>query len=348
MRQLIQMFKFDLKSNVASAMGLYMLIVPLVMILVLKFFLPSMDSTSATIAIVTEGPHAVQQEIIDELETFAEVKAYPNIEEMEQKLRGTGTVEGLYWDPDKEQYVSVLERNIEKNKVFSNGARVIRQHYAKIDHPDRGKTNTFIYDVPEELSDRSKTSPVATMGGAIFFLMMCFISAFIIGLGMVNDKELGTNKALQISPLTKAEYFIGRCILPLLNMAFYAIVALLLLGLIHVNILQVYIVVIVSFSITLLLGLLIGALAHNDNEAIGIGKMMGMLLMLSVLGGTLLPDNWQWVVYWTPFYWVYDVLESIFTQTATWVDFAWKNALILLICGAYFMLLKKPITKGLS
>lgn len=329
-------------------MGLYMLIVPLVMILVLKFFLPSMDSTSATIAVVTEGPYAVRQEIINELETFAEVKTYPNIEEMEQKLRGTGTVEGLYWNPDKEQYVSVLERNIEKNKLFSNGARVIRHYYAEKDHPDRSKTNTFIYDIPEELSDRSKTSPVATMGGAIFFLMMCFISAFIIGLGMVNDKELGTNKALQISPLTKAEYFIGRCILPLLNMAFYAIVALLLLGLIHVNILQVYIVVIISFSITLLLGLLIGALAHNDNEAIGIGKMMGMLLMLSVLGGTLLPDNWQWVVYWTPFYWVYDVLESVFTQTATWADFAWKSGLIVLINAAYFMLLKKPIVKGLS
>jgi ABC-2 type transport system permease protein len=337
MKQLIQMFKFDLKSNLGSAMGLYMLIVPLVM-----------ESTSATLAVVTEGPHAVQQDIIDELATFAKVKTYPNIEEMNQKLRGTGTVEGLYWDPDKAQYVSVLERNIENNKVFSTGAQVIRQYYAQKDHPDRGKTNTFTYGVPDELSDRSKTSPVATMGGAIFFLMMCFISAFIIGLGMVNDKELGTNKALQISPLTKAEYFIGRCILPLLNMAFYAIIALLLLGLMHVNILQVYIVVLISFSITLILGLLIGALAHNDNEAIGIGKMMGMLLMLSVLGGTLLPDNWQWVVYWTPFYWVYDVLESIFTQTVTWADFAWKSALIVLINGAYFMLLRKPIMKGLS
>ena len=342
------MFKFDLKSNLGSGMGLYMLIVPFIMIIVLKFFLPSMESTSATLAVVTEGPHAVSQEIIDELETFAKVKTYPNIEEMKQKLRGTGTVEGLYWDPDNEQYVSVLERNIEKNKIFSTGAQVIRQYYVQKDHPDRNKTNMFTYGIPDELSDRSKTSPVATMGGAIFFLMMCFISAFIIGLGMVNDKELGTNKALQISPLTKAEYFIGRCILPLLNMAFYAIIALLLLGLMHVNILQVYIVVLISFSITLLLGLLIGALANNDNEAIGIGKMMGMLLMLSVLGGTLLPDNWQWVVYWTPFYWVFDVLESVFTQTATWVDFAWKSGLIVLISGAYFMLLRKPIIKGLS
>lgn len=342
------MFKFDLKSTFRSGMGAYMLIVPMIMIIVLKFFLPSMDSTAATMAVVTEGPNAVNQEIIDELETFAKVKTYANIEDMEQKLRGTGTVEGLYWDPENEQFVSVLERNIEKNKAFSNGARAVRQYYVNKNYPDRTKTNTFIYGVPEELSDRSNISPVATMGGAMFLLFMSFIGAFLIGLGVVNDKELGTDRALQVTPLTKAEYYAGKSILPLITIAFYTIISLLILGLMHVNILQVYIVVISSFSITLLFGLLIGALAHNDNEAIGIGKMLGMLLMLSVLGGTLLPDNWHWIVYWTPFYWVYDVLESIFTQTATWGAFAWKNALIISLCGLYFIVLKKSIVKGLS
>jgi ABC-2 type transport system permease protein len=348
MKQLLNMFKFDLKSTFKSGMGAYMMIVPMIMIIVLKFFLPSMDSTSANMAVVIEGPNAVKQEVIAELETFAKVKTYANIEDMEQKLRGTGTVEGLYWDPDEEQYVSVLERNIENNKAFSNGARMIRQHYVKEFYPERPKTNTFIYDVPEELSDRSETSPVATMGGSMFILFMSFIGAFLIGLGVVNDKELGTDRALQVTPLTKAEYYVGRSIFPLFTIAFYTIVSLLILGLMHVNILQVYLVVISSFSITLLFGLLIGALAHNDNEAIGVGKMLGMLLMLSILGGTLLPDNWHWVVYWTPFYWVYDVLESVFTQTATWGDFAWKNALIIGICAMYFIVLKKKIVKGLS
>ncbi|MBN2780397.1 MAG: ABC transporter permease [Candidatus Marinimicrobia bacterium] len=348
MKQLLQMFKFDLKSNLSGMMGIYMLIVPLIMIIVLRFFLPSMDSTAATLAVVTEGPYAVAPEVVAELETFAKVKRFDSIEDMEQKLRGTGTVEGLYRDPDTEQYVSVLERNIEKNTVFSSGARVIRQLYIRENYPDRPKTNAFTYGVPKELADRSATSPVATMGGAVFLLFMTFISAFIIGLGVVNDKELGTDMALRITPLTKMEYYVGKSILPLLVSAFYAIISLLILGLMHVNILQVYIVVITSFSITLLFGLLIGALAGNDNEAIGIGKMLGMLLMLSVLGGTLLPESWRWIVYWTPFYWVYNVLESVFTQTATWGDFAWKNALIMAICGLYFILLRKKIVKGLS
>jgi ABC-2 type transport system permease protein len=329
-------------------MGSYMVIAPFIIIIVLKFFLPSMDSTSVTMAVVNEGPNAVSQDVIDELEMFAKVKTYATIGDMEQKLRGSGTVEGLYWDPADEQYVSVMERNIANNKTFSSGARAVRQTYVKEHYPDRVKTNHFIYGVPEELSDRSETSPVATMGGSMFILFMTFIGAFMIGLGVVNDKELGTDRALRVTPLTKAEYYIGSSIFPLIIMAFYTIIALLILGLMHVNILQVYIVVISSFSITLVFGLLIGALAHNDNEAIGVGKMLGMLLMLSILGGTLLPDKWHWVVYWTPFYWVYDVLESIFTQTATWLDFAWKNGLIVMICAVYFIVLKKNIIKGLS
>ncbi len=348
MRQLTQMFKFDLKSNMSNFMGAYMIIVPMIMILILRFFLPSMDSTAATIAVVTEGPHAVKQEVIDELEKFANVKAYDSIKDMEQKLRGAGSAEGLYWDQENEQYVSVLERNIKKNTAFSSGARVIRQYYVEKYYPDRAKTNTFVSDVPEEISHRSEISPVATMGGSIFILFMSFIGAFIIGLGIVNDKELGTNRALQVSPLTTTEYYVGRSILPLLVMAFYTIIALLILGLIHVNILQVYVLVIASFAITLFFGLLIGAIGSNDNEAIGIGKMLGMLLMLSVLGGTLLPDKWQWVVYWTPFYWIYNALESVFIQTASWGDVIWKGGLVIVICLAYFMLLKKQITKGLS
>jgi ABC-2 type transport system permease protein len=348
MKQLLHMFKFDVKSTAKSFMGGYMLFVPMVIIIVLKFFLPNMDSTSSTIAVVNEGPYAVQQEIIDELNTFATVKTYSNIENMEQKLRGTGSVEGLYWDPEKSQYVSVLERNIQKNTAFSNGARAIRQYYVNKNYPERKKTNTFVYAVPPELSDRSETSPVATMGGAMFLLLMTFIGSFIIGLGVVNDKELGTDRALRVTPLTKTEYYIGRSILPLLLSAIYTIISLLILGLMHVNILQVYITVIASFSMTLLFGLLIGALAHNENEAVGVGKMLGMILMLSVLGGTLLPEKWHWIVYWSPFYWTYNVLESVFTEMTTWVDFAWKNLLILATSGLYFFLLKKPISKGLS
>ena len=348
MRQLTRVFLFDIKASMNSFMGAYMLIVPSVILFILRTFLPSVESTAANIAIVASGPNAVEQEIVETLHGFTDVTTYDTIEDMEQKLRGTGNVQGLYWDPVEEQYVSVLERTTESNTIFSAGTRVVRQHYFRKDNPNAPYINRYSYTVPPELSHRTRTSPVASTGGPIFIGFMLIISGFIIGMNIVNDKELGTIQAIRVSPASKVDYFAGKSIFPFLVTAFYTIVGLLMLKLIHVNILQTYLVVVVSFTVILLFGLVLGALGKNENEMIGYGKLLSMVVMLGVLGGTLLPDNWLWIVWWSPLYWVYDVLHEVFTESATWGGIGWKSAVILFTTGVYFLLLKKKIVRGLS
>ena len=348
MRQLIQMFLCDVKLNTKSFMGAYIVIVPMIILIVLSRFLPTVADSTVTIAVVTEGPNAVKQEIISALDEFADIEKYDSIEDMKQKLRAIGIAEGLYWDPDKDQYVSVLERTPEKNKIFSFASKYIRQIYYKKNYPDAPRVTLFSYGVPKELGDRTKTSPVATMGGSIFLVFLVFIAGYIIGAGVVNDKEYGTNKALQVSPVSKADYFIGKSIYPLLVMLFYTIIAMLVLGLTHVNILQVYIVVLLSFTTTLLLGLFVGAIGKNEVESIGIVKLLGTVLMLVILGSTLLPENWRWVVWWAPFYWSHNIMEEIFTETITWGNLAWKSTVMVGLSVLYFFLLRKKIVKGLS
>ena len=270
MRQLIQMFIFDLKMSMKTFMGGYIVIVPMLILIILRTFLPSVESTSVNVAVVSKGANAVAQEIIDELQLFAEVMTYDTIEDMERKLRGTGTAEGLYWDPEAEQYVSVVERTKESNTVFSTGARIVRQYYLRRDNPDTPRITRYSYGVPPELSDRTKTSPVATIGGSIFITFMLIICGFIIGLNLVNDKEEGTDNALKVSPVSKPDYFIGKSIYPFLVMLAYTLVGLLILKLIHVNILQTYVVVLASFTVALLYGLVLGALGKNEKSYGGV------------------------------------------------------------------------------
>ncbi|MDZ7796138.1 MAG: ABC transporter permease [Candidatus Marinimicrobia bacterium] len=294
MKYLLRMFIFDIKMSFRSFMGTYIAVVPLFVLLILRFFIPGVESSSFTIAAVTEGPNAVPEEMLNVLDDFADIKTYPGIEKMEKKLRGTGSAEGLYRDPDNGQYVSVMERNIGGNRNFSLSAQVIRQHYYQKHYPDASEVSTFHAGVPGELSGRTATSPVATMGGAIFLVFMIIISSFIIGLGVVDDKECGVDQAFLVSPVSKSDYYIGKSIYPFFVILFYTIIGLLVLDLMHVDILQVYLLVTLSFSITLLVGLLIGAIANNENEAVGIGKMLAMIMLFSILGGTLLSGQWQW------------------------------------------------------
>ena len=348
MKQIVQMFVFDLKTSMKSFMGGYVVIVPVIILIVLRTFLPSVASTSVNVAVVASGPNAVEAEIIDTLDSFADVTTYDTIEDMERKLRGTGSVEGLYWDPAEKQYVSVVERARESNTVFSTGARIVRQHYFRKDNPNAPHIIRYKYGVPPELSGRTKTSPVASTGGSIFIVFMLIISGFLIGLTIVNDKEEGTDNALKVSPVSKVDYFIGKGIYPFLVLVFYTIISLLILKLIHVNILQTYVVVVISYTFALFFGLVLGALGKNENEAIGYGKLLSMVVMLSILGGTLLPDKWQWAVWWSPLYWIFDILEEVFTDSAAWGVLGWKSAVVVGLTGVYFFLLRKKIVKGLS
>lgn len=348
MKQIYEIFMGDFRMNMKHWMGAYMAVVPLAILLILRFFIPGMENSKATLAVVTEGSYAVPAEMVLELNDYVRVKEYASIEAMEQKLRSTGSAEGLYYDQDKGQYVSVLEKNLKGNAAFSVAAQVIRRAAHEADRGDQASVVQFTAQVPEELSDRPKTSPVASMGGSIFFVFIIMIAGFFIGLGIVDDKENGTDKAIRVSPVTKTEYFIGKSIFPLILIGVYSIISLWVLGLMDVNIGQVYVMVGISFVLTLLFGLLLGALASNESEAIGIGKLLAWVIMLAILGGTLLPDQWQWAVWWAPFYWVYDIMEGVFTQSEQWVDIAWKGGVTLFLAAGFFGLFRKKIVKGLS
>ncbi len=348
MKQLIQMFIIDLKMNFKSFMGSYVAIVPMLALVILRSFLPSVESTTVTFAVVNEGPNAVDQQMIDELDEFANIEAYSNIKDMENKLRGTGSAEGLYWDPEAKQYVSVLERSLKGNKIFSVASRYYRQRYLREHYPGMPRVTEFSSEVPEELSDRTKISPVATMGGAIFIVFLTIMLSFIIGLGVVMDKEFGTDKAIRVTPVSKVDYFIGKSIYPALVILVYTIVSLMMLGLMQVNILQVYMVVLVSFPSTMLFGLLIGALGKNEMEAMGLGKLLSTVIMLSILGGTLLSDSWMWIIWWSPFYWIYAIIEEVYTGTATWGGLSGSSAIIISLTLLYFILFRKKIIEGLS
>ena len=348
MRQVLQMFWIDVRLSFRSYMGVFMLLVPLLILLVLRFFLPTVENAGVTFAVVSEGPYAVERSMIAELDRFGTVSEYESVDAMERRLRGAGEAEGLYRDPETGQYVSVLERSLESNTAFSSAARIIRRTYLEENYPNRAAIVSFRAHVPEELAGRTRNPPVATVGGAIYVVYLTILTAFMIGLGVVNDKEYGTDRAYRVSPVSRTDYFVGKSVFPLMILLVYTGAGLLVLGLTDTNIAQVYVGVVLSFGVSLLIALFVGALTKNENEAIGVIKMLGMVMGLGILGGTLLPDNWQWVAYWIPFYWLYNLLEGVFTLSETWGSVGWKAAVILGITLVYFLLTRRKIAEGLS
>jgi ABC-2 type transport system permease protein len=348
MKQLWRIFLFDIRMSFKNFMGAYLLIIPMVILLILRSFLPAVDSSSANFAVINEGPNAVDQELIATLDEIGDVSFYSTIEELEDRMAAIGEIEGLYWDPVAGQYVSLVEKTGEDNELFTLAARYIRQQYLGDNYPELPRMVSFSAAVPPELSDRTEISPVATMGGSLFIVFISIMTAFMMGLAIVEDKDQGTILALRISPVSSSDYYIGRSLFPFLVTIAYSIIGVFMLGLAGINIMQMLTVVIPSFATAMVLGLFIGGMGKNEIEAMGIGKVSAMLFMFVLVAAALLPDNWHWTLWWMPVYWIFDALEEVFIQQADWFSVGWKSLLALALAGGYFLLLRKRIVRGLG
>jgi ABC-2 type transport system permease protein len=236
----------------------------------------------------------------------------------------------------------------EDNELFTLAARYIRQQYLGDNYPELPRMVSFSAAVPPELSDRTEISPVATMGGSLFIVFISIMTAFMMGLAIVEDKDQGTILALRISPVSSSDYYIGRSLFPFLVTIAYSIIGVFMLGLAGINIMQMLTVVIPSFATAMVLGLFIGGMGKNEIEAMGIGKVSAMLFMFVLVAAALLPDNWHWTLWWMPVYWIFDALEEVFIQQADWFSVGWKSLLALALAGGYFLLLRKRIVRGLG
>lgn len=348
MKQLWRIFLFDIRMSFKNFMGAYLLIVPMIILLILRSFLPAVDSASANFAVVNDGPNAVDRELIATLDEVGDVSLYPNIDELKDRMAAIGEIEGLYWDPVAGQYVSLVEKTGEDNEMFTLAARYIRQQYLKDNYPELPRMVNFSEAVPPELSERTEISPVASMGGSLFIVFITIMTAFMMGLAIVEDKDQGTILALRISPVSSSDYYVGRSLFPFLVIIAYAVIGVFMLGLAGINVLQMLMVVTLSFSTAMVFGLFIGGMGKNEIEAMGIGKVGAMLFIFSLVAAALLPDNWHWTLWWMPVYWTFDALEEIFIQQADWFSVAWKSLLAFVLAGVYFLLLRKRIVRGLG
>ena len=112
--------------------------------------------------------------------------------------------------------------------------------------------------------------------------------------------------------------------------------------------LGMFLVSMVSLAfISLIVGFLVGV--TNDEPISGIAAMKGVFVpvMASVLGAMLLAERWQFVLYWSPFYWGYLNMNAILLGDATWGQVLRNSTIILVITGVVFAALRPRIARGL-
>jgi len=106
--------------------------------------------------------------------------------------------------------------------------------------------------------------------------------------------------------------------------------------------------VLVSSLISIMIGFLEGLTSDDVMTAMASTKMIMLPLAASVAGYEFLATKWQWVLYWSPFYWIYKGNIAILNGSMTWINLLLTSGIVLAITALVFAYTAPRIRKGLE
>jgi len=198
------------------------------------------------------------------------------------------------------------------------------------------------------LSFRDETSPLKRSLSISLLLMISVITAMLISLGLVDEKNDQTIKAANVTPIPQGVYVISKSMIGVAALLFTSVCSLLILGITDINWGQILIMIIANALISIIVAFVIGLASTDFIEAAGSVKMLMLPMIASVLVYELTDPAWHFTVMWSPFYWAYRGITEIIQGTSGWGGTLLYTAIIVLISGIVFKLCLKNIRKSLS
>ncbi|MGM0397241.1 MAG: ABC transporter permease [Bacillota bacterium] len=321
----------DVKIGFRETTILYILIFPLILAFILKALTASNEIISLNVVI----DPSVSSDMEEYLDQYGKIEAVDSREDMEERVRKTDDYLGVYWNG--ESYTILQQGNEE----------------------DLGEVLEFVInsmetrnlDIPAEvrISDVGWTlSPMKQYGGSLLVIFMSVMGGMVIVLNLIEEKTSNTLAAINVSPVTRREYVMGKSFIGFVVSIFQVLATLLILDYGDIDILMVIVVTLSIALISILIGFLIGV--TNDDIMGGMASMKAVFtpVLASVFGAIFLSSKWQVLLYWSPFYWAFRSMDSIILRQATWGGIMTNTGIILGLTGIVFLALHKRIRRGLN
>jgi flagellar biosynthesis protein FliQ len=193
-----------------------------------------------------------------------------------------------------------------------------------------------------------KLSPLKQYGANLLIVFMSVLSGMVILINIVEEKQDNTLSAINVSPITRIEYIIGKGLLGFILPIIHAFGILGILRFPGINYWMITVVTLSIALISIIVGFVIGVMNDNPLSAIASMKFIFIPLLASVFGGIYLDAKWLFLLYWSPFYWAYDAVNSILLKEATWSHVLTNCSIIVFITVVVFAMLRKRIKRGLN
>ena len=329
-KKIFNVFRLDLANSKRDKVMIYTLLAPIILAFVLKLISPGFQNLSVNF-VSLEG----DTELVGRLERYGNVELSPTLEKLKERVLDSGDTIGVYL---KDGTYSLLMQGNEPEEI---------QALAKL--ALSGILSEGISGVEFETTDNGKTLPPMTLFGFSFVVVLSFtLGGFIIGFNIIDEKESGAMRALMITPISKSEFIVGRSIIGVAVPLIHALLAVLVFAIGGIDILKLIIVTISSSFIGIAMGFLIGVMSSNQMSGLANMKISVLLLLMPVMLAFVLPENRQFIFYWSPTYWSFAALRDILNQSSEWATFLIQLLWITLTTAVIFMIMRGKIKTGLQ
>lgn len=322
----------DLRINTREFITIWLLAMPVIFALVINALAPSINDSTVRLALV-DGENPVQ---VEYLENFARVSLFENEEAVRERVGKRDDFIGILRDGD--DYYILTQGN--ENQAIVDFAKTLQVLYT---------LGSDIEDSTAEIIELGRdTPPFKKMLVNISILFGSILGGMLIAINIVEEKGDNTISAINVTPLPRMGFVLGKSMMGLLLPLYGSITVLLITGFGYVNIGQMLLVVLSATMLSLLIGFVEGLANDDMMTAVASFKMIFFPVGGAVAVAEAVSDKWQWTVWWIPYYWTYKGTGEVLSETSTWPRMLLYTGIILALCAVVFLVMIPKVRSGLE
>lgn len=332
LKKIWAIFIRDLRVNTREFITLYILLIPIIFGFVINALAPSINDTTVRLAMV-EGENPAQ---VAFLEDFARISLFDDEEAVRERVERRDDYIGILKDGDS---YYILAQGNEKQAVvdFTKALQALYTLGSDIDD-----STAEIVELGRDIP------PLKKMLVNISILFASILGGMMIAINIVEEKGDNTISAMNVTPVSRLGFILGKSVMGLLLPLYGSIALLLITGFTYVNIGQMLLVVLSATTLSLLIGFVEGLSNDDMMTAAASFKMIFFPVAGVVAVAEAVSDKWQWTVWWIPYYWTYKGTAAILSETSTWPTILFYTGIIVALCAVAFLLMLPKVKSGLE
>jgi hypothetical protein len=330
--KLFVIFRKDFLTARRDAMATYIMVIPLILAVGIALFAPGLNDTTVKLAMLQSD----DIEHIEYMAQFSKVELFNSMEELERRVEKRDDIAAIA--PTGHSYEIILQGN--ESKIVEEYAVLLNTLY------ELGSTRE---ETTAQLISFGRTvPPLKTMLVNMLILMTVMLAGMLIAISIVEEKAENTINAINVTPISQTAFVVGKSLFGSTVAMLGIIGAVLITGFYDINWLMIVLVGLTSMILSLVVGFLQGLSSEDIMEAAGSVKLLFLPIAGSIAVYELVADNWQWTMYWSPFYSEYKANTMILSKTADWGTVLFSTAMVIGLSLIAYLLSLPKIRKGLS